>query len=774
MSNYTLLSGRVGRAQKSAFIGALSLGLAFGTAAIVAPPATASFAPSVATADAPLQTCTPSQVRASQRFWAFGNSAGIDFAASGTTATAVKIPGTTQEGSTVVTDTTGAMLFWSNGSTLFNRDNQAMPNGTGLNINASATQTVAAFPSIQNPGTYFVVTNTGANEVGGSGQLYYSKVDLSLDGGKGDVTAVKNVPLGGSSDASESLTAIPNAEGDGFWVLTAQANTPNILAFEFDGDGPVSGTPVASAMSTNNGNQFGTLNVSEDLSQVVQLTGSTSGRSQVRVLNMNGATGTVEEKFSWDLPTGSGTGGSGYSADFSPAGDYVYATKIFGGARLFRYQVAGATSAADVVATEENLAGIGATGGQVRRGPDGRMYIANRTATALSVVNTPDATDPGFAGNGFPLAAGTSTSFGLPQTVTGCPRPPLVAEISGPSDGQEFEHGEGGTVSFGCSGAGLVSCTAVDENGDPVTDGQGISTTPGTHTITVTATDDKGKTVTTTVTYTVKPDPNVPPTATITGPAQNATYFQGQQVAASYSCADSDGTVASCVGPVANGADLDTAAAGTKTFTVTATDDLGATGTATATYKVVAVNGVCKGQGIGLPLGITLGTSNARETPCATEDDAELNVYVPITGSGPANLFASTVQATAIYSRTTSAPGLAAAEATVASAAVRIPSLALNLAVTAVKTDAKSVLSNCSSPAALSGSSKLGSLKLNGLPIVVGTQPLSVPLIVGGLYINQNSVSGNTVTRRAVFLDLPGSLLDVVIAESKAGATCGS
>jgi hypothetical protein len=33
-------------------------------------------------------------------------------------------------------------------------------------------------------------------------------------------------------------------------------------------------------------------------------------------------------------------------------------------------------------------------------------------------------------------------------------------------------------------------------------------------------------------------------------------------------------------------------------------------------------------------------------------------------------------------------------------------------------------------------------------------------------------VSGNSITRRAVFLDLPGTALDVVIGESKAGVVC--
>ncbi len=736
------------------------------------------FTPATAAPDnLPLQTCKPDQVRASQRYWAFGNSAGIDFGTSGNTATAIKMPGTTVEGSTVVTDTTGQLQFWSNGSTLFDRNNNPMPNGTGLQINSSATQTVAAFPSIEHPGTYFVVTTTGASEVGGKGRLYYSKVDMSLNGGLGDVTSTKNVPLGGATDATEALTAVPNADGTGFWVLTFRAGTPYDLAYEFDGDGPVTGTAVESQMSTANGNQFATFNVSNDLSQIVQQTGSSSGTDQIRLLSIDGATGQLTEKATWNLPSNaSGNGTNGYSADFSPAGDYVYATKIFGGAHLYRYKIAGAGDAAAIKASEQNLAAIG-NGGQVRKAPDGRMYVVNRTAGSLSVLNTPDANDPGLTLNGFALAAGTSNGWGLPQTVTGCPKPAApTVEVTGPQDGATYEWGEEQTAAYTCDGTDVTECSAVDENGKPVNPGDPIDTqTPGEHTITVTAKDENGNVTTKTVTYTVKPRPNQPPTAQVNGPDEGATYFQGQDVPANYSCSDPDGTVASCEGDVANGGKVDTGTPGDKTFSVKATDNDGATTTKTVHYKVVAVNGVCKGQVLGLPLGINLGVANGPANPCATQTSSLLDLNETVFGGVNAlALLNNTVSATAVQAHAVKGVGSASADALVAAAGIKVPSLALNIQVTGVRTDASSKLTSCSAPAQLSGNSTIASLKINGLSVTVGDQPLTIPLVVGALHLNQKVVSGNTITRRALFLDLPGTALDVVIGESTAGATCGS
>jgi len=405
----------------------------------------------------PLQTCTPAQVRATERYWFPGSMGAFDFGVSGTTLTTSTQPQTTQEGSTVVTDTHGRLLFWSNGQTVYDRNGTVMTNGTGLLGDPSATQGIVAFPSIGHPGVYFTVTTSAdAAELGGPhpGTLAYSKIDMSLAGGLGAVTATKNVQLGSMGTASEAITAVPNDTGTGFWVLTYTWGSRNILAYAFDADGPVTGTPVVTTLPTRNPTGFGALSASPDLSQIVEIAGWTGGvrlPDKLRLLSLDAQTGAFTQHAEWDMDATHAT--LGYYADFSPSGRYVYATRVYDTGALYRYDVSDPTATA-IKAGEQYVGPVGTVGGAVRRGADGRMYIANapeqpqQVTNAMSVVTDPDsASAPGLQTAGLALPAGATSTFGLAQTVTGCAEPPpivtgtnVVSNVTDP--GQPAEPGD--------------------------------------------------------------------------------------------------------------------------------------------------------------------------------------------------------------------------------------------------------------------------------------------------------------------------------------------
>ncbi len=63
--------------------------------------------------------------------WYFGDGAGIDFS-SGTPVPDLSSSMYAAEGCGVMSDTQGNLLFYSNGISVWNKNHQVMPNGTGL------------------------------------------------------------------------------------------------------------------------------------------------------------------------------------------------------------------------------------------------------------------------------------------------------------------------------------------------------------------------------------------------------------------------------------------------------------------------------------------------------------------------------------------------------------------------------------------------------------------------------------------------------------------
>jgi hypothetical protein len=76
------------------------------------------------------------------------------------------------------------------------------------------------------------------------------------------------------------------------------------------------------------------------------------------------------------------------------------------------------------------------------------------------------------------------------------------------------------------------------------------------------------------------------PDVAISSPSASRTYRLGEVVAAEYSCSDGGSGTGTCAGPVGNGAAIDTHSAGSRTFTVRATDAVGNESETSVTYQV--------------------------------------------------------------------------------------------------------------------------------------------------------------------------------------------
>lgn len=201
-------------------------------------------------------------------FWYFGQNAGLRFDAEDGTVTAVTNGQlNTLEGCTTISDTDGNLLFYSDGSTVWNRNHQVMLNGTGLRGDDSSTSSGLIVPKPQDPDFYYIFTvdephhdntsnfpGSSAND-GVNDGLMYSRVNILDDGSLGAVDAVeKNVPLVtyDTTDplqvelkCSEKITAVKADDCTSFWIITHFADT--FYAFKIDENG-VSPNPVTSTV----------------------------------------------------------------------------------------------------------------------------------------------------------------------------------------------------------------------------------------------------------------------------------------------------------------------------------------------------------------------------------------------------------------------------------------------------------------------------------------------------------------------------------------------
>ncbi|MGV3505165.1 MAG: hypothetical protein ACO1O1_15755 [Adhaeribacter sp.] len=317
--------------------------------------------------------------------WYFGLRAGLDFS-QGAPAALTDGMMSTNEGCASIADSEGRLLFYTNGVYVWNRQHQQMPNGFRLMGHKSSTQSAIIVPNPGNPNQHYIFTTDLQSQAYG---LRYNLVDMSLDGGQGDVKE-KNVYL--ISPITEKITAVHHRNQRDIWVIAHLWNSDAFVAYLVTDKG-VSKKPVISHIGTAHRGQgkgaIGSMKASPDGTKLAVAIWRNFNRFEV--FDFDNYNGNLSNRIALEpFP-------EAYGVEFSPDGSKLYGTTngIAGAAaQLWQFNLAAGSRSA-ISNSAILIPTAGSKLGALQLAPDGKIYLAVEDAEYLGVIQQPNA--PGWS-----------------------------------------------------------------------------------------------------------------------------------------------------------------------------------------------------------------------------------------------------------------------------------------------------------------------------------------------------------------------------------------
>jgi len=311
--------------------------------------------------------------------WRFGGGVAIDFNTvppSFVTGAAI----VTGEGSASIADkTTGALLFYTDGVTVWNANNQIMPNGTGLlggvapGPNTDSLSSTTAAVIVPKPGSatlFYIVT---IDQQSSNNGVRYSVIDMTLNGGLGDVLAgQKNILLLNTN--SEKLEVVPTNDNESYWLLTRDNSGDSFYSFRITSAG-IQNTPVISTVGSPQGNGAGHMKINKQFDKLA--IGVTFG-SRMELFDFDNSTGVVSNPITWNYNLLSPLI---YGIEFSPDGKVLYISDLY---TILQYDLTQTTPQAIQNSAYQVASGNNTS---LQLGIDEKIYVNSGTLSAINCPN---------------------------------------------------------------------------------------------------------------------------------------------------------------------------------------------------------------------------------------------------------------------------------------------------------------------------------------------------------------------------------------------------
>jgi hypothetical protein len=288
-----------------------------------------------------------------------------------------------------ISDIDGNFLFSSDGQNVWDRENNLMPNGTGLLGHPSSSQAVLITPHPGNVNQYFVFTNDAIENSHVNG-MRYSIVDMTLNNGHGDILpAFKNRPL--LAAGSEKLSATWHANGHDIWVGSLERYSNAWNAFLIDNNG-IHTTPVVSNIGTAIwNNTIGSMRFSNDGNRMAACM-ITPWPWRILVTDFNRETGAYSNPI--ELILSDVFNQQPFSVVFSPDNSKLYVS-LWQGGDILQYDLSLTTASAIQASQYAVDPYTFSSFGHLVLASNGKIYVnANHLMKRLDEIRNPNAAGP--------------------------------------------------------------------------------------------------------------------------------------------------------------------------------------------------------------------------------------------------------------------------------------------------------------------------------------------------------------------------------------------
>lgn len=357
--------------------------------------------------------------------WYFGSRAGIDFS-SGIPVADTNSQMTVLQGNATISDTSGNLLFYTDGKTVWNKNHNIMLNGTGLGVGQYATPMDCSI-IIPKPGEnniYYIFTVDGWENQFHNG-LRYHVIDMIQDNGKGAVMQ-KNIQL--FSPCSEQLGATKDSSGCGYWVASHELHSANFRTYHITTVG-IDTTPIISTAGKDYGIAQQSYNLNGGYSLKFTPDGNRAGTGvyygyvhgtdssdYIDILKFNKSNGQFSSVVSIQMDTSLAA-----NFGFSPNSQYLYYEDGWHLAKGWQNDI----SSGDATTILNSKTFIYSTGNNIgiaedwQIGYDSKLYAICEIRDSVSVINNPNmqGNGCGFQKNIMSLA-GRNPGTAMPKFVS--------------------------------------------------------------------------------------------------------------------------------------------------------------------------------------------------------------------------------------------------------------------------------------------------------------------------------------------------------------------